>query len=320
MRKFFLQNILALLLVLNVGLGLSAAASFAPTNILDQVRQGVGEQSTELEAGSEELVLPIFQEDPTEKDAAVKAILATVQRVLDLLKLVLAPVAVLLSIAMAIRMVGAGTEYSDDVSTKFKNYIRYAIEGLIIVFAADAAINAFFGPEGEVLRGGEAGAKEYGRRVSVFIEGIYGLVQVIIGTASVLVLVSAGMRYVAGGSSDDQVKTAKRQITWALAGLILIGLSQFIVYRILFPDQGSALGVGAAKELMAQITNFISGLLGTLSFVFLIYAGYLYVVARDNDDGPKKAKQIMYGAFVGLIIAAAAFALSNTLVELDSAR
>jgi hypothetical protein len=133
-------------------------------------------------------------------------------------------------------------------------------------------------------------------------------------------LVSAGMRYIGASFSEDQTAAAKRQIQWALGGLFIIAISEYLAREILFQDQGRRLGINQAEALFAQVTNFIAGTMGTLSFVFLLYAGFLYVTARDNEDSVAKAKKIIMGAFIGLLLAAAAFALTTTLVELDASR
>ena len=124
----------------------------------------------------------------------------------------------------------------------------------------------------------------------------------------------------AGSASEDQIQVAKRQITWSLVGLFIIGIAEFVAKDILFKDTGTKLGVTEAKELLVQITNFVAGTMGTFAFAFLLYAGYLYVTAAGKEDNVTKAKTIIIGAFIGLILAGAAFALTTTLVELDASR
>jgi hypothetical protein len=88
------------------------------------------------------------------------------------------------------------------------------------------------------------------------------------------------------------------------------------VKRILFQD-ASRLGVNEAKVLLVEWTNFIASSLGTLSFVFLIYAGLLYVAGVQNEENTSKAKTIIYGALIGIIVAVSAFAIVNTVVNLE---
>jgi hypothetical protein len=132
--------------------------------------------------------------------------------------------------------------------------------------------------------------------------------------------VTAGTRHVAGTYADDQTAKAKKQIQWALVGLFVIGVSEFVVKDVLFQDQGTRLGVDEAKELMANLTNFMAGTIGTIAFVSLLYAGYLYVTGAQNEDNVAKAKKIIMWSLGGIVIALAAFAITNTIVTLDSSR
>lgn len=284
-------------------------------DLLDDFANGVTEESTTDD--SDGIEFTTFQDDLNED--GVSGIVGAIKTFLDFFKLIVAPVAVLFMVIMGMRMVAAGDE-NEEALTKAKSYMTYALMGLITIFMADTIVTVFFGAEGEVFRGGEQGAIEFGRRSATLFQGIYSLVQVVITAVAVFFLVTAGFRYVAGSYSDDQIGKAKKQITWAVVGLFVVGVSEFVAKRILFPDEGSGLGITDAKQLFAQVTNFIAGTLGTLSFVFMIYAGFLYISGSANEDNVGKAKKILIGAFLGLVLAAAAFAITNTVVELDASR
>lgn len=301
------------------------ASDFDYREILKNLQEDVTEESTQVEDGVEEvdpdaepsggIELTTFEEEGEGADIIV----AGIRRFLDFFKLIVTPIAVLFIVVMGIRMVTAGKE-NDEVLSQSKNFIRYALEGLIVIFMSDSIIEVFFGSEGEILRFGESGAKEFGRRTSTLFQGVYSLVQVVIGSVAVFTLVMAGMRYVAGSASDDQVSKAKKQITWSLVGLFVVGISEFVVKEVLFQDQGKSLGVDEAKQLFVQVTNFMAGTIGTLSFIFLLYAGYLYVFGVQNEDNVGKSKKILMQAAVGIVLALAAFAIVNTVVELDASR
>jgi hypothetical protein len=290
-------------------------SSFDYKNTLNIFSDGVQDQSTT--DSSEGIELTTFQDD--QGDDGVSGILGAISTFLSFFKLIVAPIAVLFMIVMGVRMVAAGAD-NEEVLTQSKNYMQYALMGLIIIFMSDTIVTVFFGAEGEVFRGGDAGAIEFGRRSASLFEGIYSLIQVVLSAVAVFFLVTAGFRYVAGSYSDDQIGKAKKQITWALVGLFVVGVSEFAAKSIIFVDQGSSLGVANAEQLFGQVTNFIAGTLGTVSFAFLLYAGYLYISGSANEDNVAKAKKIIVGAFIGLILAGAAFALTNTIVELDASR
>ncbi len=317
-----MKKLFALIFTLMFSFAVAApamASEFDFRNTFEEFAEGLEEQSGDLEEGTEAITIPTFQDDRFGENDGLSGIVGTIDNFLNFFKLIVTPIVIIFVVIMGVRMVTAGSD-SEEMITKSKNYIMYAVQGLIIIFVADSLINVFFGAEGEIFRAGEAGAQEFGRRSSQLIEGMFTLIETIIGAVAIFMLITAGMRYVAGSYSDDQIATAKRQIMWSVVGLFIIAVSELVVKDILFQDQGQALGVDQAKQLFAQVTNFIAGTMGTLSFAFLLYAGYLYVTGSGNDENIAKAKKIIIGAFIGLILAAAAFALTTTIVELDPTR
>lgn len=305
--------------LIGLAMGIMAPVSLANNigvqDVLDAFQEGVSEQSSEI-TGGDTINLPTYQ-DGNEQGASL--IVNGLRTVLDFFKLIIAPIAVLVIVVQGVRMITAGRQ-SEDALSKAKNFITYATEGLIVIFLADTVVEVFFGPGGEIFTNGEEGARAFGLASGRLFEGIYQLIQVIIGSIAVLMLVMAGMRYIGGSASDEQIETAKKQITWSLVGLFVIGVSEFVVKDILFPNQGRDLGINQAEQLFAQVTNFIAGTMSTLAFVALLYAGGLYLTARENEDQVSKARSIIFGAIIGIVIAAAAFAITNTLVELDTGR
>lgn len=295
-----------------------AQAEFNYLETLQDFQEGVEEQSGgDLEAGAEEIVLPDFQDDSG--DTGVDGIVKAVQSFLDFFKLFAVPLMVLFMVIMGVRMVASGSD-SEETFTKGKTYIKYAAMGMVVILIADQIVDVMYGYEGDIFREGEAGAREYGRQTSQLFQGIYSLAQVLVGSVAVFVLVMAGFRYIAGSFSEDQVSTAKRQIVWSSVGIFVVAISEFVAKKILFVEQGTSLGLDAAKQLFAQLTNFTSGVIGTASFVMMLYAGYMYVTARDDEEMTSKAKKILTGAILGVVLALAAFAITNTLVDLDVSR
>ncbi len=56
---------------------------------------------------------------------------------------------------------------------------------------------------------------------------------IIVGIIAVIMIVLAGFKYITSGGSDDKVKSAKNTIVYAVVGLIIVALAQFIVKFIL---------------------------------------------------------------------------------------
>ncbi|PIZ74899.1 hypothetical protein COY06_03520 [Candidatus Peregrinibacteria bacterium CG_4_10_14_0_2_um_filter_41_8] len=124
---------------------------------------------------------------------------------------------------------------------------------------------------------------------------------------------------VTNAGNDEALDNAKKNIGWGIAGIVLVGLSELIVKDILFVDAGQGgFDIERAKQLIVQLTNFISGFIAVTAVVMFIYAGYLYIFSAVGDDNTEKVKQAILGAIIGIIIAAGAYGLVNTFVKFEA--
>jgi amino acid transporter len=75
--------------------------------------------------------------------------------------------------------------------------------------------------------------KQGTKTVDKLVADIINLVSSIVGIIAVIMIIYAGFRYVTSGGSDDAVKGAKRTITYAVIGLVVVALAQIIVHFVL---------------------------------------------------------------------------------------
>lgn len=237
----------------------------------------------------------------------------------DFAKYIMGAIAVMTIIISGVRLVTAGGKGIEEESKKQKDHLKYAIIGLVIIIVADQFVQqVFFGQSGEIF-GSESTLQEAATAGSEQIRGIYEVVAYISGALAILMIVIAGFRYLSSGGNEEKMKKAKDQIIYAAVGLMLIGIAEFAVKDVLFPQQGTQLpDVEKTKLLIINITNFISGFMTTVAAVMYIYGGYIYVTAFGNEEATGKAKKIIIGATVGLLLAMAAFAIVNTTVKLEN--
>lgn len=248
--------------------------------------------------------------------AGASNITSAIYFIIDFLKYALGSIAVLMIIVSGLKLILSGKKV-DDVTPKQKENLKFVIMGLIIVLLADALVKqVFFGEQGEVYLS-NADLQQAALRGTNLFKGIYNFIEVFVGSLAVLFFVLAGFRLVVSGGDPEQLNKAKKQMTWAVIGLLLAGLAEFVVKGIIFPDQGSRLSdLDKAKQLLVSLTNFASGFISVLAVTMLIYAGYLYVISRGGDD-TGKAKKVLTGAIIGLFIALGAFALVNTFIKVE---
>jgi len=245
-------------------------------------------------------------------------ITSAIHFIIDMAKWVLGSLAVLMLVINAIKLIATGTD-ADDRVTKEKNFLKYALMGLVLVFVAEEAVTlAFFGQEGEVLRN-EASAAEFATAGSQIFHGIYTFLEIMIGSIAVFMVVYSGFQMLVGSANEEAVNNGRKRIFTALLGLAVVGLSELVIKDIVFKDQGETIDVERGRILLASITNFLASIIGTMAVAAFIYAGFLYILNFGNDELTGKAKKMMMSAVLGMLLAAGAFALVSTVIEVPLA-
>ncbi|MEA3398203.1 MAG: hypothetical protein U9R06_00465, partial [Patescibacteria group bacterium] len=70
---------------------------------------------------------------------------------------------------------------------------------------------------------------------------------------------------------------------------------------------------GVITDIPSAIGKIVGTLLSFVGVIFLIlmiYGGYLWMLARENEEQAKKARNIITNALIGLIIVLAAYAIT----------
>jgi len=65
------------------------------------------------------------------------------------------------------------------------------------------------------------------------LTSIVNIISVIVGVVAVIMIIFGGFRYITSGGDSGKVGTAKNTILYALIGLIIVALAQFIVRFVL---------------------------------------------------------------------------------------
>jgi len=70
-------------------------------------------------------------------------------------------------------------------------------------------------------------------KINDIITTVVNLFSVIVGIVAVIMIVLGGLRYITSGGDSTKVTTAKNTIVYALIGLVVVALAQFIVKFVL---------------------------------------------------------------------------------------
>ena len=82
------------------------------------------------------------------------------------------------------------------------------------------------------------------------------------------------------------------------------------------PDEFGTIGENTSfREYIKKVVNFVLSFLGLVAVVFIIYAGWLYIVDGGADGQKDKAKKILIYVSIGIIVILASYALVNTIIQ-----
>ncbi|MFA5937371.1 MAG: hypothetical protein WC822_05875 [Candidatus Paceibacterota bacterium] len=68
---------------------------------------------------------------------------------------------------------------------------------------------------------------------------------------------------------------------------------------------------GDVRFVAGSVISIILGTVGTIFFILMVYAGYLWMTARGNDEQVGKAKKIITAAMIGIVVVVGAYAITN---------
>lgn len=70
------------------------------------------------------------------------------------------------------------------------------------------------------------------------------------------------------------------------------------------------------NTIYSKITSAMYYIIGIIAVISLIYAGYLYMMSRDNEAQTKKAKTVMLWTIVGVALALLATLIVGVVINL----
>lgn len=111
----------------------------------------------------------------------------------------------------------------------------------------------------------------------------------------------------------------KKKLLILLSGCLIL-MPILIIAAPLAPFNPTSEGVNLETDLsleradvfstLSSIINYALSFLGMISLLLMLYAGIIWMIARGNEEEIKRAREILKGAFIGLVIILSSYALS----------
>lgn len=128
------------------------------------------------------------------------------------------------------------------------NFVKIAVLSLLTTIGLTGVVAAQANPQGSICRGANdlkissdnaspsdcAGGDENPTdKVNALITQIINIFSVIVGIVAVIFIIIGGLKYITSGGDSGNVTGAKNTILYAIIGLIIVALAQFIVRFVL---------------------------------------------------------------------------------------
>jgi hypothetical protein len=116
-------------------------------------------------------------------------------------------------------------------------------------YAAPATCGSNSDAKGQILNGiGETTTNCSDTGVKNLLASIVNILSLIVGVVVVISIISAGFKYITSGGEASKVANAKSTIIYALVGLVIVVLAQFIV-RVVVHEAAQAVANNATPPI-----------------------------------------------------------------------
>lgn len=102
--------------------------------------------------------------------------------------------------------------------------------------------------------------------------------------------------------------------------LPLVTLAAYTPQAVVFDpnsnvERNSGLGNATPGDVAGGIINWVLGIMLLLAVCLVVYAGFLWMTARGNEDTVTKAKNILAGALIGVFVILASYGVTQYVFE-----
>lgn len=241
---------------------------------------------------------------------AVARIKALIWRnAVPLFKYIMVAVSILYAILFLMQMIGSyGNQES--ISAAQKSLLWEFLGFLTIALAADIA-EAFDPFRNNGVFVDKAIVEDSQYRLVSYIQMIGGIV-------AIFYIFFAGFRLITAQGEEELIEDQKKHIKWGLLGLITLMLSDVIINRIFYPYEGEqGLGRAEIQTLIAEgvgVLRFFLAFTAVLAFISFLAAGVMYITSMGDDSATERARKIIFGSVVAIIIIVTSYLLVSVFI------
>lgn len=196
--------------------------------------------------------------------------------------------------------------------TTARKYLAYVALGLAIVSLAEFAAFQLLDPSTEGAEPrltSDTTAKALGMKIDQIIDYI----EIFITGVMLLLMGLSGYSMITSNDTEEVVTNERKFLTSFLVGGALILLSEVIT--LVFSDRSPQDAIFRGGNQVVGIINYALTFLGFMSFAMLVLAGFYYVTSFGKDDQMERAKKIILGSVLGIVVAISSYTVVQFMIK-----
>lgn len=231
--------------------------------------------------------------------------------IMSLVKQVLAAIAIFWLVYVGFKF--TLSQGSEENLGKYKAQFGWILLGLIIMGTAEIVGYDIFDPFGNDVLRDQRGLKNFAK----LIERITLFFQIIIGGIALLAGIRSGMALITSGDEDETIENEKRFVKIFIFALALILLAEVIAKGVInFNGAGEAnIDARFGLKQVVGLINFVLSFLAWAALFMVVLSSIYYVASFGNDEQASRAKQMIIGSIIGLVLAFSSYTIVRFLVN-----
>ncbi len=232
----------------------------------------------------------------------------------EFIKRILIPVVIILVIWGGIELfLSRGKE--ETITNKKNQILAMAVGFGLVLLAASIVTKVFFGSEGQILVGSDSTG--FAKQGVAELMGIVRFAEAFVVAIAVGYLIYGGFNLILHGESEEELTNIKKRMAYSIAGIIVIGSIETIVY---FFSSGTGTSgffgldpsrFGAIYKLIIRFANVLLSFIAVIAVISLIWGGIRLITQFGDDAGVEQAKKIVIYSIIALVLAYSAYTIAH---------
>ena len=251
-----------------------------------------------------------------------------IKRVIDIIKLILIPIAILL-----IMWGGLMLMFKRKDEEEYKKRVRQLIwtgVGFLLIFLSVTLVDGIlFGRTGGITSSTDA-IDNAAKIAGIELFGLYKFIISFAVVIAVAYVVYTGFKLIITSESEEARGNAVKSLLYIVLGVAVLMLAPVIVKALfgldineggkVLPSFGSDNSfslesqVGGIIGLIIQGINYLLGFVGILALLAIVYAGTLMILGFGDDERVSKGKSIIIYAILAMILASSIWIIVKFLI------